>query len=188
MKKQEAINWQTFKEQLIQNPELILQFQYAENKRVEASYHITEIKQATITSVDCGGVMNAWTEIIIQLWEPQGGQQEKAMQVKKALSIINLVEKSLPLNPNGIVKIEFGNSDFETHQMFPNEFVISGENMTVDLRPDAVQCKAIERGGSCGTTASGEECCTPTVAEKPRIALKNLVAADACCTPGSGCC
>ncbi len=188
MNQSEAINWKTFKEQLAQKPELTLQFQYAENKRVKASYHLTEIKQAAITSVDGGGVMDTWTEIVVQLWEPQEKQQDRAMKVEKALSIIELVEKSLPLKPNGTVKIEFGNSEFDTRQMFPNEVLIEGENLVVDLRPDAVQCKAIGRGGSCGTTESGKECCTPIVAEKPKVALKNLVVADACCTPGSGCC
>lgn len=187
MNKAEAINWKTFKEQLQANPELTLQFQYAGDKWVDASYHITEIKQAPITSVDCGGAMNAWTEIIVQLWEPQVQDQERAMKVGKALSIINLVEKALPLNPNGTVKIEFGNSAFDTRQMFPGDLIVSNENLIVDLRPDAVQCKAIERGGSCGTTASGEECCTPNV-EKPKTELKNLAVAGASCTPGSGCC
>lgn len=187
MKKIEAINWKSFKEQLLQNPELDLQFQYAGDKWVDASYHITEIKQAPIVSVDCGGVMNSWTEIIVQLWEPIGERQLRAMKVKKALSIIEVVEKVLPLNPLGTVKIEFGNSEFDTRQMFPNDIIIDGENLIVDLRPDAVQCKAIERGGSCGTTASGEECCTPA-AEKPKIKLKNLATATSCCEPGSGCC
>jgi hypothetical protein len=72
--------------------------------------------------------------------------------------------------------------------MYPNEITISGDNLLVDLRLDTVQCKAIERGGSCGTTATGEECCAP-VAEKPKVQLKNLaVPAESCCTPGGGCC
>ena len=181
----ETINWKTFKERLLQNPELDLQFQYAEAKRVDAAYHITEIKQAPIISVDCGGVMNKWTEIIIQLWEPENQQQLRAMKVKKALSIIELVEKALLLDEIATVKIEFGNSAFDTRQLFPNEIIIDGEDLIVNLRPDAVQCKATDRGGSCGTTASGEECCAP--AEKPKIALKNL-ATISCCTPGVGCC
>jgi hypothetical protein len=177
-----SLNWAAFKEALVQNPDLYLQFQYAENKWVDASYHITEIKQAPITSVDCGGVMNNWTEVIVQLWEPAGGQQERAMKVDKALSIIKVVEKMLPLDANATVKIEFGNSEFDTRQMYPNEITISGDNLLVDLRP------AIERGGSCGTTATGEECCAPAV-EKPKVQLKNLaVAAESCCTPGGGCC
>lgn len=109
------------------------------------------------------------------------------MKVKKALSIVEIVEKMLPLNPNGTVKIEFGNSEFDTRQMFPNEMTADGGNLVIDLRPDVVQCKAISRGGSCGTNDKGEECCAP--AEKPKVQLKNLtVAAESCCTPGGGCC
>lgn len=185
MDKLEAINWKTFKETLEQHPDLTLQFQYAEDQWVDASYHITEIKQALIVSVDCGGVMNSWTEIILQLWEPQGEDQDRAMNVSKALSIVKLVEKSLPLNPLGTVKIEFGNSQFDTRQMFPNDFIISEGNLVIDLRSDTVQCKAIGRGGSCGKTATGEECCAP---EKQKVELKNLIVSGESCTAGSGCC
>ncbi|EHQ24398.1 DUF6428 family protein [Mucilaginibacter paludis] len=189
MNNTEAMNWQKFKNQLTQYPDLYLQFQYAESKWVDASYHITEIKQAPIISVDCGGVMNSWTEIIIQLWEPGTTNQEPGMQVSKALSIINLVENKLQLNPLGVVKIEFGNSQYDTRQMYPGEMTADGENLIIDLRPDFTQCKAIERGGSCGTTTSGEECCAPVVTAKPKVELKNLaMAAESCCTPGSGCC
>ena len=182
------LNWQSFKEQLLKNPGLDLQFQYAKNKLVEASYHITEIKQAPIVSVDCGGVMNSWTEIIVQLWEPGEKQQERAMKVRKALSIIDVVESKLDLNPQAIVKIEFGNSQFDTRQMFPGEILIEGENLIVDLRPDAVQCKAIGRGGSCGTNEAGEEICAPASKDlNTKVAMNNLAVAESC-VPGSGCC
>ena len=187
MNNQEAMNWQNFKNVLVQNPDLILQFQYSENLWVDASYHITEIKQATITSVDCGGVLNSWTEIIVQLWEPAGKSTERAMQVSKALSIVKVVESKLQLNPLGTVKIEFGNSQFDTRQMYPAEITANGENLVVNLTPDFTQCKAINRGGSCGTTESGEECCAPVAIEKPKIQLVNL-ATGSSCSPGSGCC
>lgn len=186
----EAISWKTFKDTLLQHPDLDLQFQYTEGKLVNAAYHITEIKQAPITSVDCGGVMNAWTEIILQLWVPENSEQQKRpMKVGKALSIVDIVEKMLPLNPSGTVKIEFGNSEFDTRQMFPNEMIVDEDALTVDLRPDGVQCKAIGRGGSCGTDDKGIECCTPAVAKKPKVQLVNLAAtAESCCTPDGGCC
>ncbi|KIO75428.1 hypothetical protein TH53_20880 [Pedobacter lusitanus] len=185
----ELKSWNDFKTALQQHPELTLQFQYAAENWVDASYHITEIKQAPIVSVDCGGVMNSWTEIIVQLWEPEVKDSERAMQVHKALSIINLVEKSLPLNPLGIVKIEFGNSAYDTRQMYPGSITVAGENLIVDLNPDFTQCKAIGRGGSCGTTDTGEECCAPEVKNgKPKIQLYNLTGDGQSCTPDSGCC
>jgi hypothetical protein len=172
----ETINWKSFKKALTNQPELFLQFQYADGKWIDASYHITEIKQAPITSVDCGGVMNTWTEIIIQIYEP-ANEQLRAMKVNKALSIIQLVENTLPLNETAMVKIEFGNSEFDTRQMLPREITIDGDNLIVNLQPDAVQCKAINRGGSCGAPA-----------EQPVTQLKNLATTAACCEPASGCC
>ena len=182
----QTLNWQLFRETLLQHPGLDLQFQYAENKWVDTSYHITEIKQAPIVSVDCGGVMNTWTEVIVQLWEPRKKQQDRAMKVRKALSIIDVVEKKIPLNPIAVVKIEFGNSQFDTRQMYPGDILADGENLIVNLIPDLTQCKAIGRGGSCGTTEAGDECCEP--AAKPKVELKNLAVSAECCTAGSGCC
>lgn len=176
MKKNEAINWKTFKEQLLKFPDLNLQFQYAANQWVDASFHITEIKQAPIISVDCGGVMNAWTEIIVQIYEPVDEQQERSMKVNKALSIIDLVEKSLPLNPAGTVKIEFGNSAFDTRQMYPSEFIIEGSNLIVDLRPDAVQCKAKERGECCGPATADADITSPSVEKQ-----MDAIATSNCC-------
>ena len=164
MKKQETVTWGAFKEKLVQNPELDLQFQYAANKWVAPSYHITEIKQAPITSVDCGGVKNEWTEIIVQLMEPSNQQQLRAMKVRKALSIIDIVEKVMPLDINGEVRIEFGNSEFDTRQLSPSEFMSDDENLIVNLSPVAVQCKANDRGGSCGTPV------------KQKVLLKDLTA------------
>ncbi|RYY35773.1 MAG: hypothetical protein EOP46_08875 [Sphingobacteriaceae bacterium] len=170
------MNWQNFKDALLANHNLDLEFQYAEGEFVDASYHITEVKQAPITSVDCGGVMNSWTEVIVQLYEPDERQQLRAMKVHKALSIFDVVEKKLPLNPLGTVKIEFGKAGFDTRQMLPNHIIINEDKLIVDLRADTVQCKAIDRGENCGTPA------TKTKLEITNLSVNNN------CTPGGGCC
>jgi hypothetical protein len=167
------MNWNTFKTQLAQFPEHHLQFEFAESDRVHPSFHITEIKQANITSVDCGGKMNAWTEIIVQLWEPNNQDSLHSMKVEKALSIIELVEKTLPLNPNSSVKIEFGNDTFDTRQMHPQDFEINGDEIIVKLQADKTQCKAIDRGDSCGTP-------------KQKVKLSEIQ--NSCCSPESSCC
>lgn len=176
MNRSELMNWQTFKTTLEQHPELTLQFQYAGNHLVNAAYHLTEIKQAPIVSVDCGGVMNSWTEIILQLWEPEIKDADRAMEVKKALSIISLVEKSLPLNPFGIVKIEYGNTDYDARQLYPGSITVKDDQLIVDLNPAFTECKAIGRGESCGTPV------------KPAIEIFNTTTDSTTCTPGGGCC
>jgi len=155
------MTWQFFKNSLSENPDKVLQFQYADKKFIDASYHITEIKHAPIVSVDCGGVMNSWIEVIIQLWEPSVSEVDRAMKVSKALSIINLVEKSLPLNPDATVKIEFGNTKFDTRQMYPGELLTEEGLFTVILVPDFTRCKALTRNESCGNPAAGSSCCSP---------------------------
>lgn len=189
MNHSEFVTWQAFKNELLKLPGQILQFEYEEGKWVDASYHITEIKQAPVVSVDCGGVMNSWTEIIVQLWEPRETEEGRAMLVSKALSIIEIVERKLTLNPTAIVKIEFGNSRFDTRQMYPATFTASGPNLVIGLSPDYTQCKAISRGASCGPTSENETCCTPAKQpEKQKIEMVNLAAGSQECKPGNGCC
>lgn len=168
------MTWQSFKDQLEKHPEQVLQFQYAADKLVAPSYHITEIKQAPITSVDCGGKVNAWTEIIVQLWEPEEVQTDRAMIVSKAMKIVALVEKNMDLHPNATVKIEFGNAAFDTRQMYPKAFLLEGENLIVNLQPDATQCKAMDRGQTCGTPET--------------LKIPATMEAGQSCTPGGGCC
>lgn len=170
------MTWQDFKAELQKYPEQILQFRYAADKLVAPSYHITEIKQAPITSVDCGGKVNAWTEIIVQLWEPAAAQTDRAMAVHKALKIVDLVEKNLDLHPKATVKIEFGNNEFDTRQMYPNEFLLQGDDLVINLQPDATQCKATDRGMTCGTPAV------------KTLEIPVTMQAGQSCTPGGGCC
>ena len=167
------MNWKIFKDTLLENPTLNLQFEYANNKRVDGSYHITEIKQAQIVSVDCGGKMNSWNEVILQLLEPELNSNQEAMQVNKALKIINTVEATLALHPNATTKIEFGNAVFETRQMLIAEITKDGTNLVVVLSADKTQCKALDRGDSCG---------------KPKLQIAELTTQEACCEPSSGCC
>lgn len=138
----ETMNWKSFKELLENNKDLHLQFRYDDGKFVDNSFHITEIKLAPITSVDCDGVMNKWTEVIMQLWEPDEKQTERSMKVGKALSIIAIVEKILPLDDDADLKIEFGNSQFDTRQMLPAYITAESDTLTVNLSPGYVQCKA----------------------------------------------
>ncbi|KVV13323.1 DUF6428 family protein [Flavobacterium sp. TAB 87] len=167
------MKWSEFKSQLSQFPSHHLQFEITKDTFVHPSFHITEIKQANITSVDCGGKKNEWTEIIVQLWEPEVLENNRSMQVTKALSIIELVEKSVALDYNAAVKIEFGNAVFETKQMLPQEFEIKNDELILKLQTDATQCKAIDRGEACGTP-------------KPKLKITN--ASENVCTPDSGCC
>ena len=157
------MTWETFRQGLSSHPGLGLQFNYDGNKRVKSSYHITEIKQAVINSVDCGGKVNKWEEVIIQLWEPAADEQQ-VMKVEKAISIIDIVERKLALDLESTVKIEYGNADSDTRQLLPASVTADDANVVVQLVPDTTQCKA---GETCGAPEPGElkssSCCAPAL-------------------------
>lgn len=170
------ITWQAFKTILQDHSQKHLQFEYEKDKRVRGGYHLTEIKLAPITSVDCGGKVNNWTEVILQLWESSDTNDTVAMPAQKALSIIAIVEQSITIDPTAIVKIEYGNDHFAMRQMQPADIDFTENDINISLVSGQTECKAIGRGETCGTP-------------KKKIELSTLTDNNTnCCTPESGCC
>lgn len=142
-----------------------LVFSYAPGQFVGANYHITEVKNTHIESVDCGAGTDAWNETIIQLWEsPKELGKRDYLSVYKALSILNKVNKIKPMDHDAEVKFEYGNSIFHTAQLFVNGYQISEGRLLINLTAVKTDCKAKE---TCGVPVEAE--------------------AAACCE-GSGCC
>lgn len=77
-----SLTWMEFKKYLELYPELQLKFIYQNNQQIYPNYHITEFKLATIESVDCGGNLDTWKEIILQVLEPKENIETEAMSLK----------------------------------------------------------------------------------------------------------
>jgi len=165
MKTQELFNV------LEQNKDKSLLFEYAPNKRVDANYHITEVKHVSIDSVDCGSQTDAWKETIIQLWEsPSEIGKTEYMSVYKAMAILKKVGTMKSYVLDSEVKFEYSNTTFNTAQLFVNDFEIQGNDLILKLAIEKTDCKA---KSICGVS---EE--------------KELVLADdePCCSPDGNCC
>ncbi|HMB63472.1 MAG TPA: DUF6428 family protein [Eudoraea sp.] len=144
-----------------------LLFEYQEGKTVGANYHITEIKNTTIDSVDCGAGTDYWKETVVQLWEsPEEIGKREYMSVNKALSILNRVDRIKPMEPDAEIKFEYGNAAFHPAQLFVNEAVVTKGSLLVRLAVVKTVCKA------------REECSVPEATE----------AAEAVCSPERNCC
>lgn len=145
-----------------------LLFEYRHGQTVGANYHITEVKNITIDSVDCGAKTDYWKETLIQLWEsPNEKEKQDYMSASKALEILNRVDKLKPMEKGVEVKFEYGNTDFHTAQLFVNDHEIDGENLTLKLGVVRTDCKAKEECGVPEEVGAVEE---------------------PCCPPNSGCC
>ncbi|MEY8019241.1 DUF6428 family protein [Muriicola sp. SD30] len=143
-------------------------FEYEAGKKIGANYHITEIKNTRIDSVDCGGRTDAWNETVIQLWEsPAEIDKTEYMTTAKAKSILDLVHSMKPLDLEAEVKFEYGNKRFHTAQLYVQGVKAEKDTLTIVLDVNPTLCKAEEL---CGVNDE-----TQAVAEE-------------CCDPGSGCC
>lgn len=147
------------------NPDKRLLFEYRPGLFVNKNYHITEVKNSRIESVDCGARADSWNETIIQLWEsPQENEDRDYMSIYKAMAILNKVDKMRPMDREAVVKFEYSNADFHTSQLDVSGYTVRDGKLIFILHSLPTDCKAkedcgVEEPASVG--ASAEPCCDP---------------------------
>jgi hypothetical protein len=154
MKTQEFLNL------LRENQNKSLLFEYQTGSLVGANYHITEVKNTTIDSVDCGARTDFWKETVIQLWEsPKEKEKMEYLSARKALGILNKVNSLKPLEARAEVKFEYSNPSFHTAQLFVKDTIVKGDTLRVRLAVEKTDCKAREECGVAVATESEKEVC-----------------------------
>src|SRR4051812_1901386 len=78
-----------------------------EGKKIHGSYHITEIKNVRIDSVDCGGVRNQWSEVIFQLLAPAKDDPSRRMTAAKARKIYDSAKRLQDFDTRAEIIFEF---------------------------------------------------------------------------------
>ena len=147
-----------------------LLFEYQPGRFVDRKYHITEVKNIQVHSVDCGARKDSWNETIIQLWESQNENEERDfMSTYKALGILNKVDKMYPMDREAVLKFEYSNDVFHTAQLDVTGYDVREGKLIMVLHTEPTDCKAKE---DCGIPVHMNE----AKAEEP------------CCEPKSGCC
>jgi len=170
-------------------PNLPLLFEYQKGAFARIDYHITEIKNVTFDTVDCGGVRNQWQEVHIQLWESELPDPVHRVNTTKALDIFKLVEKIRATYGDVSIKFEYGNKDFHTAILPVGNVQVLNNQILVQLGVDQTSCKAQDRAATAEEKAAA--CCAPVVetVAKPKLNLTQLmVPSENACTPGGGCC
>ena len=153
------MNTQELLSLLQEHPDKSLLFEYAPDSFVGANYHITEVKNVIIDSVDCGSGTDFWKETVIQLWEsPKEIGKRDFMTVKKALAILNKVDLMKPMDREAVVKFEYSNSSFHTAQLFVSDHTLINDQLVFKLSVHKTDCKAQE---VCETRVEKEACCSP---------------------------
>jgi len=120
---------------------------------VPRGYHLTELKNASFDTVDCGGQINSWQETIVQLWVPRDAD-DNYMTAGKFLQIFDKVRGMVPISSGAEIRVEYGDENF-----FPSIYHVVSVNRESDttkvlLKPPATTCKARDR-----RVAANETCC-----------------------------
>jgi Family of unknown function (DUF6428) len=161
------MNTQDFIASLRQHNDTPLIFDYG-NARVPAGYHVTEVKAVSFQTMDCGGKSDAWTETIVQLWNPEKDDKREFMSAKKFLSIFDRAASGVPVTSTSDLKLEYGNDTMPAINYHVGKLSLEDGNLIVKLEPPAVQCKARNRTSE--------------------LTALNMLEPAAACTPGTGCC
>ena len=146
------MNTQKFVDLLRENPNHTLQFELADGKFIEPTYHITEIKNVTIDSVDCGGNPDAYKQTVIQLWVNPKEKLRKPWTTQKAIGIFDKVQAKTPSNPNAELFFEYGDTEIRTSHFSVENVQIENGELTVQLFVKPTVCKP-------SLTATETSCC-----------------------------
>ena len=132
----------------------------------EGGYHVTEVKAANFSALDCGANPEAWSEIFVQLWDVDEGGREH-MPAGKFSAIIRKVTEHLRLDEEAQLTFEVsdGVAPIQLHKAAMPLF--GKDAIRVELSPRAASCKPRDRWlaaqereqASCCGSKSDTSCC-----------------------------
>ena len=132
---------------------------FTDSSAIGAGYHLTELKAAQVSSIDCGGNVDHFPEVTMQLLDGQCGRH---MNVQKLSRILQHSLKELPELNSSEVKVEYSPNN-EGLQVFSlGEPDITDFEVRVPLIQMGAVCKpALAAGASCGpsTCKTQSTCC-----------------------------
>lgn len=130
-----------FTQVLESNPDLQLQFEIEEGQIIQPTFHITEIKNVSIDSVDCGGNSDAYNHTVVQLMVNPREKLRKPWTAKKALSIFQKVDTITPIDRFAEIFLEYGDSTMRTSNFSIENIDTSNGKIEIQLYTKPTVCK-----------------------------------------------
>lgn len=118
-----------------------LQFEVESGKYIPPTFHITEIKNTTVNSVDCGGNPATYNQTIVQLLANPNEKMRKPWTAQKALSIFNKVHTKSPINSDAEIYFEYGDVSIRTSHFSVSQVDAHDGTINVQLYVKPTVCK-----------------------------------------------
>lgn len=151
MKTQEFLNL------LVQNEEKELIFEFQAGQFIPKAYHITEVKNVHIESVDCGGRPDEYFQTIVQLWHNGTETSDNFMTAKTANKIFEKVNTMKPIKEDTPIFFEWGDAQNRTSNYEVNAVHIKGNQLIVKTFVPPTVCKPKYELELAGKSTGG--CC-----------------------------
>ncbi|MEQ8228222.1 MAG: DUF6428 family protein [Rhodospirillales bacterium] len=128
-------------------------------------YHLTEIKHATVTGIDCGARVTTWTEASLQLLDGAG---DAYMTVGKFKGILDTSLATIEDLGDAGLKVEFANGNAGLRLYRITHIAHQDRRVVITLGDDRAVCKpAAERStpppnegtGCCSAPRPAGSCC-----------------------------
>ena len=119
---------------------------------IGGGYHVTELKRATINSIDCGGNLSEWVETNLQLLD---GSEREHMKLGKFIAIANQSMAKINGLADSPLSFEYSPGNIGLHR-YAAEWINAGsDTVTVRLKEDRAKCKPAVRFQE----TTGANCC-----------------------------
>lgn len=136
-------------------------FEYAQGQTIDKAYHITEIKNVNIDSVDCGGNEHSYQETVVQLWLSGNEEKDRAMTAAKALKIFNIVNSKRPLRKETEIFFEYGFGPLATSTYKVSTVAETDDRILVNMEVPKTVCKPREFVMDILPISNSQGGCTP---------------------------
>jgi hypothetical protein len=156
--------------QLAPHPTKSLVFSY-EGHDTQAGYHVTEVKAARFSSLDCGAAPETWQETVIQLWDIPAEPGRAPMSAGKFLAIMRKVAEQVHFDPEATLTFEVSDGTRAMQIFAPVRIDVAADAVRVELGPRPATCKPRDRlwleqetakasaGCGCAPTKNVTACC-----------------------------
>ena len=142
----------TFLELLKQHEGKELIFEFQADHFIPKAYHITEVKNVHIESVDCGGRPDEYFQTVVQLWHDGTEAADRFMTANTANKIFKKVDSIKPLRQDTPIFFEWGDAAMSTSVYEVKDVEVSDNQIIVKTFVPPTVCKPkfeLELMGQC---------------------------------------
>ncbi len=148
-------------------PDVPLKFSFDDHS-IRPGYHVTEVKHATVRSLDCGRGTEQWDELIIQLLDGPEQSTQDYMSTSKFMGIVGAAVDTLSVDAAPTLSFEFAPGNGPIRKLTVTGISQNKDSMEVALAGEKAVCKPFQRAiaertaaNSSGSTvqSSTSKCC-----------------------------